>query len=100
MKTNPAPLSVRITEIIKKDDQRATSQEVQRAKLREVQDMLRRGMCRVILKEELPNRANALTARFFLASRKHAMSLKDTATGLSVTLSTGHRQFKLITLVS
>ncbi len=38
---------------------------------REVCDLFRRGTFKVILKEELPDRANALTARFFLAIKSN-----------------------------
>ena len=38
----------------------------------EVQDLLRRGTFKVILKEELPDGANALTVRFVLAIKSNA----------------------------
>ena len=58
---------VRLTEVIPKDDPRANSEEMLKAKLDEVSDQLRRGTFKVILKSELPDGANALTARFVLA---------------------------------
>ena len=60
-------VEVRLTEVITKDDPRANSEEMLKAKLDEVSDLLRRGTFKVILKGELPDGANALTARFVLA---------------------------------
>ena len=60
-------LSINITEIIIKDDPRANSPQMRQAVLDEVKDLLKRSTFKVILQEELPDGANALTARFVLA---------------------------------
>ena len=60
-------LSINITETINKDDPRVNSPQMRQAVLDEVKDLLRRGTFKVILKGELPDGANALTARFVLA---------------------------------
>ena len=56
-----------ITEVIEESDPRARSPEMQATKLQEVRDLLNRGTFKDILKEKLPEGANALTARFVLA---------------------------------
>ena len=60
-------LDIRLTEVVRADYERASSPKMQKAILAEVRDLLRRGTFKVVLKEELPDGANALTARFVLA---------------------------------
>ena len=74
--TSPTPnvraSAIQVTEIIDKDDPRASSTEMNNAIKEEVRDLLRRGTFKVVLKEELPDGANALTARFVLAIKSNA----------------------------
>ena len=63
-----------LTEIVGKHDPKADSPEMKNAISSEVRDLLRRGTFKVILKEELPDGANALTARFVLAIISNADS--------------------------
>ena len=58
--------TIALTEVIDKHDPRASSPEMKSAIDSEVQDLLKRGTFKVILKEELANGANALTPRFVL----------------------------------
>ena len=69
---NNTASAIQVTEIIDKDDPRASSIEMKNAIKEEVGDLLRRGTFKVILKEELPDGANALTARFVLAIKSNA----------------------------
>ena len=61
-----------LTEVVGKHDPRASSPEMKDAISNEVRDLLRRGTFKVILKEELSDGANALTARFVLAIKSNA----------------------------
>ena len=61
-----------MTEVIKDNDPRAKSPEMKSAISSEVRDLLKRGTFKVLLKEELPDGANALTARFVLAIKSNA----------------------------
>lgn len=61
-----------MTEIISKNEERATAPEMIAAIKQEVNDLLRRGTFKVILREELPDGANAITARFVLAIKSTA----------------------------
>ena len=60
-------LTIHLTELISKDDPRASSPEMRKAIYEEVRDLPKRKTFKVILKEELPDGADALTARFVLA---------------------------------
>ena len=55
-----------LTDVVEKDEPRSNSPEMQSAFSIEVRDLLRQGAIKVILKEELPDGANELTARFIL----------------------------------
>ena len=70
--TESRPFDTQMTEVVDKNDPRADSPEMRAAIYREVTDLLRRGTFKVILKEELPDGANALTARFVLAIKSNA----------------------------
>ena len=63
----PPNFPVQIIELIDKNDPSANLDEMQQSKLRKARDLLRRGTFKMILKSELPDGANALTARFVLA---------------------------------
>ena len=65
-------VSTHDTEVIDKNDFRAHSAEMHEAILSTVRDLLRRGAFKVIPKSELPEDANALTARFALAIKSKA----------------------------
>ena len=58
--------------MINKDDPRAHSPETKKAIHSEVHDLARRGTVTLIPKSELPNGANAVTARFVLAIKSDA----------------------------
>ena len=60
------------TEIIEPGDPRASSSEMRKAILSEVRDLLKRETFKVVLKEELPDGANTLTARFVLGIKSNA----------------------------
>ena len=68
------PFEIEATEIVSSDDPRAKSPEMRRAVMNEVRDLLKQGTFKVMLKEELPDGANALTARFVLAIKSNADS--------------------------
>ena len=55
-------LDVRLTEVIQPDDPHAKDPRMQEAMNEEVKNLLRRGTSKVILKEEMPDGANVLTA--------------------------------------
>ena len=59
------------TEVIDKNDPRAHSTEMREAKRAEVQELLKRGTFKVILRSELPNDANVLSARYVLAIKSN-----------------------------
>ena len=61
-----------MTEVIDKNDPRADTTEMHAAMMSEVRDLLKRGTFKVILREDLPDGANALTARFVLAIKSDA----------------------------
>ena len=61
-----------MTEIIDANDPRASSLEMRNTIDSEVRDLLHRGTFKVILREELPDGAIALTARFFLGIKSDA----------------------------
>ena len=63
---------VYLTEVIDKSDPRAHSTEMREAKRAEVQELLKRGIFKVILRSELPNGANLLSTRFVLAIKSNA----------------------------
>ena len=65
-------LSVNMTEVVQKNDKRAYSWEMKEAIKSEAQDLIRRGSFRVIPRKEIPDGANALTARFVLAIKSTA----------------------------
>ena len=67
-------LSVNMTEVVQKNDERAHSSEMKAAIKSEVMDLLQRETFKVIPRKEIPDGANALTARFVL-------SIKSTADG-------------------
>ena len=54
-----------MTEVIEESDPRARSPEMQAEKLQEVRDLLDRGTFKLILREEVPDGANAHAPRFF-----------------------------------
>ena len=56
-----------MTEVFQENDERAHSSEMKAAIKSEVTDLLRRGTFKVMPRKEIPDGANALTARFFLA---------------------------------
>ena len=64
--------SIQVTEIIDKDDPRASSVEMRRAVMSQMRDLLKRGTFKIMLDEELRDWANALTARFVLAIKSNA----------------------------
>ena len=66
------PAIVHITEVIDKHDPRASTPEMLVAIREEVRDLSKRGTFKVLLKKELPDGANALTARFVLAIKSNA----------------------------
>ena len=61
-----------VTEVINNSDPRAHTEKMEQAKRAEVQELLKRGTFKVILRSELPNGANAITARFVLAIKSNA----------------------------
>ena len=61
-----------ISEVIHKNDPRAYPPEMNSAINSEVQELLRRGTFKLILRIELSDGANALTARFILAIKSNA----------------------------
>ena len=70
--SNDTASAIKVTEIIDKDDPRASSIEMKSVIKEEVRDLLQRGTFKVMLKEELPDGANALTARFVSAIKSNA----------------------------
>ena len=50
-----ATASIQVTEVIDRDDPRASCPEMNEAIMSEVRDLLKRGTFKVILKEELPD---------------------------------------------
>ena len=70
--SNVRPIATRMTEVIDKNHLRASSIEMRNAINYELQDLLRRRTFKFILKEELLDGANALTARFVLAIKSKA----------------------------
>ena len=59
--------NIRLTEAISKDDPRAKGPRMRKAIRSEVRDLMRCSAFRAILKRELSDGANTLTARFILA---------------------------------
>ena len=66
------PLSVHVTEILEKAAPRAHSPEMRKAIMSEVSDLVRRNALQVMLKQDLPDDSNAVTARFVLAIKLYA----------------------------
>ena len=56
-----------ITEIIPQKDPRSQTPEMQKAKLDEIRNLMKRGTFKVVLKEDIPDDANVLPGRFVLA---------------------------------
>ena len=65
-------LPAHMIEFTEKNDPRADSPRMRRAISNEVRELLRRGTFSAMLKTELPDGANALTARFVLTVKFHA----------------------------
>ena len=57
-------MPINIMEVINKHDPCAQSSQMREAVFKEVRELLIRGTFKVILKEELPDGANVLTASF------------------------------------
>ena len=57
-------IDVRLTEVIQSSDPRTRDLRMAKAIQDEARDLLRRGTFKVILKEEIPDGANVLTARY------------------------------------
>ena len=67
-----SPPSIQVTELIHKDDPRASSPAMRKATFEEVQKLMKRDTFKFMLDEELPDGANSLTARFVLAIKSTA----------------------------
>lgn len=65
---------MQVTEVIDKDEPRASSTKINHTIGEEVKDLLQRGTFKFILKEELPDGANVLTARFVFEIKSNADS--------------------------
>ncbi len=63
-----------MTKVVNENDPRAETPEMREAIQIEVRDQLHRETFKVIIREELPNGANALTARFVLAIKSNSDS--------------------------
>ena len=63
------PIEVLATVVIQASDPRATDSKMIAAKYSEIRDRIRRGTFKVVMKQEVPEGANVLTARFFLATK-------------------------------
>ena len=64
---NVKPPECNLTEIIHKDDPRAKDPRMLKVIAEELRDLLKRSTFKVVIKEEIPDGSNVLTARFFLA---------------------------------
>lgn len=65
--------NVRITEILTPSDPRTQSEEVKAAKRKELNGLIRRGTWKVVLHDEVPDKANVMICGFIL-------TIKDTET--------------------
>lgn len=64
---SPEPFfEILATEILGSNDERCNSKEMKRAKLKEIQNLIKRKTFKAILKEEIPADGNVLTGRFVL----------------------------------
>ena len=70
--SNPTIQPIHMIEVIEPSDPRAMSREMQQAMMNEVRDHLQRGTFKVLLREELPDGSNALTARFVLSIKSNS----------------------------
>ena len=70
--------AIRLTKVIDDNNTRSESPEMCRAIYDEVQDLIRRGAFKVILRCELPDGANSLTARFSSRSNHEWAEQLDT----------------------
>ena len=61
------PPQCHLTEIIKPNDPRANCPKMIEAKYAEIRDLVNRGTFRAVLRTELPDGANLITARYVLA---------------------------------
>lgn len=65
--------SVQVTQVVDKDEPRISSTELKKVIMAEVRDILERDTFKVILKEEIADGPNALTARYVLAIKSNAV---------------------------
>ena len=70
--SNPALNRIRMTEFIDPFDPRAKTPEMKEALMNGVRNLLNHGTFKVLLKDELPDGAKALTARFILGIKSNA----------------------------
>ena len=63
----PQDYPVHVTEIIEKGDHRYGNSKMKDAMQKEIQGLLEKGTCRVVIRKEVPNNSNRLGGRFVLA---------------------------------